>query len=1180
MATLEEDVAQANQRLQAQMRELADVNENLRHKLAQQEESMQALQDEVQRLQSLAALSADWYWEQDAEHRFKSFSKGSGQIWPANPDSSIGRFRWDRPGVVPLTSPWQAHRALLDSKQSFREFEYMQVAEDGSLQYFSVSGVPVIDGLGRFQGYRGTTRDISARKQLEESERRSTRLLGDIVENIPIAFYLASVKDDYRFVEWNKKAESLFGLTRAETIGRTVHDLWPRETADRMHAADLELVTGGSSQDFPDHLMQTAGRGQIRVHMRKVPLKDADGSVSHILLTIEDNTERLEAESRLRLSEARFRTVVAALGEGVVLRDAEGRVVDCNPSAERILGKTLAEMRGQTSVVGNWQLLREDGSLMPVEEQPNVAARLTGLRQSNRLVLYRKPDGSDLWCLVNVQPLSDGATGETTGFVTSVTDFTQRKLAELEIVRLNVNLENRVSRRTAQLEAANRELEAFSYSVAHDLRSPLSTIDGFCALLQKDVPAESGVRAQHYMERIRGGVRRMGELTNGLLALAQLSRTSLNWETVDVSEGAHKLLKEHFETDPLRVVRVTIAPALLVRGDRSLLGQVLQNLIANAWKFTSKKPHAEISIGKLADSRKQAVYFVKDNGAGFDMAYADKLFGTFQRLHSPEEFPGSGIGLATVYRIIARHGGKIWAESVPGEGSTFFFTLGNEQDHAAQDDDRRMDALEVAPRPVRSTHLFGKSVVSPDHGNKAISSDNDAYTGTDQQFSNAFEHAPIGMALIGLDSQRLRVNSAFCRMLGYSEAEMLSQTAGDITYPADIEWELLQRKRALAGEIETYQWEKRYVHRSGHIVWAYLSCSLVRDGDRRPLHFIAQVQDMTARKQIEETLRKSEERFRALTELSSDWYWEQDENFRFVEISVDVAHTALALASREDTIGKTRWDIYPVNSDENFWTDHKAQLERHEPFHELEIPILNPSGTVGFSCISGVPIFDLSGRFTGYRGIGRDTTEMRRLTDALRSSELQLRQITNALPALIAYVDAGQRFRFHNKAYEDTLGMSHEQIDGKSMLAVLGPKYYESVRSKIEQALTGSPVLCEITREAADGRPRDYALNYLPRYGEGENAGQVIGFYVLATDITELKRTDRLKSEFVSIVNGEFLPPLILIQDSLRAMRNSVEGLGLPLPAEEMMDAAHANCERLLCSIRDILDVRNRSQAN
>lgn len=299
------------------------------------------------------------------------------------------------------------------------------------------------------------------------------------------------------------------------------------------------------------------------------------------------------------------------------------------------------------------------------------------------VVCYRKPDGSQLWGLINVQPLFDGPASTPSGFVSTITDISKLKRGEMEIVRLNVELENRVSRRTAQLEAANKELEAFSYSVAHDLRAPLSTIDGFCTLLTKTVPPESGARTHHYLSRIRDGVRRMGDMTDGLLSLAHLSRTSLNWESVDLSTEAINILDQCSENDTARVVQTTVEPGLLVRADTSLLRQVLENLIANAWKFTSKKSCAKISVGKQPGVDQQAVYFVRDNGAGFDMAYADKLFDTFQRLHSPEEFAGNGIGLATVKRIITRHSGRIWADSVVGEGSTFYFTLGSDQGNAA-----------------------------------------------------------------------------------------------------------------------------------------------------------------------------------------------------------------------------------------------------------------------------------------------------------------------------------------------------------------------------------------------------------------------------------------------------------------------------------------------------------------
>ncbi|MDP1568044.1 MAG: PAS domain S-box protein, partial [Polaromonas sp.] len=592
---------------------------------------------------------------------------------------------------------------------------------------------------------------------------------------------------------------------------------------------------------------------------------------------------------------------------------------------------------------------------------PSVVARRTGRAQNNQVICYRKPDGSILWSQVNVQPLFEGGNPTPTGFVTTMTDISQRKRDEIEIVRLNVDLENRVLRRTAQLEAANKELEAFSYSVAHDLRSPLSGIDGFSALLEKALPPGMGDKAGHYLSRIRSGVQRMGELTDGLLSLAQLSRTSLHWDDMDISAEATLLLRLHAERDSAREVRTRVEPGMTVRADVALLRQVLENLISNAWKFTSKNSDAEITVGRETGPDQQPVYFVRDNGAGFDMAYADKLFGTFQRLHSPDEFSGSGIGLATVKRIVLRHGVRIWAQSAVGQGSTFYFTLLSDEGSAVP----RKTALEgdssMALALPRSRHLFAGAANPP--GGAAISSDNDALSANDQ-FSNAFEHAAIGMALIAVDSRRLRVNSAFCQMLGYSEAEMLARTVQDITHPDDIEWEVLKRKRALAGEIETYNWEKRDRHKTGRIVWGHLTCSLVRDADRKPLHFISQVQDITERKESERTLRESEERFRALTELSSDWFWEQDADFRFVRISAEGLRTHSAAFKGDNSIGKTRWELPYANMDESVWAAHRAQLERHEVFRDFEVTRLDDMGHIRHVSISGVPIFDASGGFT------------------------------------------------------------------------------------------------------------------------------------------------------------------------------------------------------------------------
>lgn len=250
----------------------------------------------------------------------------------------------------------------------------------------------------------------------------------------------------------------------------------------------------------------------------------------------------------------------------------------------------------------------------------------------------------------------------------------ERVRVEQEVLRLNAELEDRVRDRTAQLEAANHELESFSFSVSHDLRAPLRAIDGFSQALLEDFPDEVPDEAKRYLARIRAATLRMGQLIEDLLNLSRVSRGSLERVAVDVSELARQVVQEIRQHDADRVVEVSIWDGMDVQADQRLLRAALENLLGNAWKFTAKSEHARIEVGVLRDGAHQ-VFFVRDNGAGFSMDYADKLFNPFQRLHSATEYSGSGIGLATVQRIMYRHGGRIWADAQVGKGATFYFTL-------------------------------------------------------------------------------------------------------------------------------------------------------------------------------------------------------------------------------------------------------------------------------------------------------------------------------------------------------------------------------------------------------------------------------------------------------------------------------------------------------------------------
>ena len=254
-----------------------------------------------------------------------------------------------------------------------------------------------------------------------------------------------------------------------------------------------------------------------------------------------------------------------------------------------------------------------------------------------------------------------------------IKNISERKEIQRQLQLLNDSLRNR----SVELEAANHELEAFSYSVSHDLRAPLRAIDGFGRILHHDYAEQLGVKGQDYLERIRRAAQHMGMLIDDLLKLSRVTRAELLREEVDLSELAQEVMAELRKQDPERVVQFTLRPGLTAHGDRRLMRVVLDNLLSNAWKFTGQRAVANIEFGVMM-LHEQPTWFVRDNGAGFDMAYADKLFGVFQRLHDAREFSGTGVGLATAQRIIHKHGGQIWAESEVDAGTTFYFTLASE----------------------------------------------------------------------------------------------------------------------------------------------------------------------------------------------------------------------------------------------------------------------------------------------------------------------------------------------------------------------------------------------------------------------------------------------------------------------------------------------------------------------
>ncbi len=310
--------------------------------------------------------------------------------------------------------------------------------------------------------------------------------------------------------------------------------------------------------------------------------------------------------------------------------------------------------------------------LMSRGSQRTISEPIVRLAETARIVSREKD--------YSVRAAATGDRGELSTLIEAFNEMLteiQGRDAALREAR-NV-LEQRVKERTAELEAANKELEAFSYSVSHDLRAPLRSIDGFSQALLEDYADKLDAQGQDTLRRVRAAAQRMAELIDGLLTLSRVTRSELRREIVDLTKLAQGVVEELERSDPHRPLEVAIAKGLAAHGDPRLLRGALQNLLGNAWKFTSRKPQARIEFGWSNHADGNGAFFVRDNGDGFDMAYANKLFAPFQRLHRQSEFPGTGIGLATVQRVILRHGGRIWAEGTVGQGATFYFTLGESE---------------------------------------------------------------------------------------------------------------------------------------------------------------------------------------------------------------------------------------------------------------------------------------------------------------------------------------------------------------------------------------------------------------------------------------------------------------------------------------------------------------------
>lgn len=367
-----------------------------------------------------------------------------------------------------------------------------------------------------------------------------------------------------------------------------------------------------------------------------------------------------------------LQTVLDSLGDGLIVVDKAGQLLIWNAAAQKLIGAppTALPLSQWPEALGLYEPV--ECKPYPGEQLP-MARALRGESCECEILVRTPLTAKSIWIEVTAHPLKD-QKANVVGTVTVLRDITQRKISEQEIQRLHNELESRVRQRTAQLEAANKELESFTYSVAHDLRAPLRHIVGFAQILEEDFRPMLEPEAQQYLTRIQQGTRRMGLLVDELLNLAKVGRQPLNLQLAGLTPIAEQVIHELTSSYDGREVEWRLGELPWAHCDANLVKQVFQHLISNAVKYTRLRQHAVIEIGKT-EAGGQTSIFVRDNGVGFNMKYVGKLFGIFQRLHRNEDFEGTGVGLATVQRIVQKHRGRVWAEGEMDRGATFYFTL-------------------------------------------------------------------------------------------------------------------------------------------------------------------------------------------------------------------------------------------------------------------------------------------------------------------------------------------------------------------------------------------------------------------------------------------------------------------------------------------------------------------------
>ncbi len=497
----------------------------------------------------------------------------------------------------------------------------------------------------------------------EAALRHSVEVMRYIIKYDPDA--IAVYDKDLHYIAVSNRYLEDYNVKEENVLGKHHYEVFP-EMPQRWKDVHQRVLAGAIERNDDDYFDRPDGsvtynRWECR------PWYQSDGSIGGMITYTEVTTERKLVENALRESERKYRDLYEKMMDGFAITDMYGRIIQFNKAFQSLLGYSEEELYNlnfvditpeKWHVFENWiideQVLKRGYSDVYEKE-------------------YRKKDGTIFPIELRATLIKNGKN-ENIGMWAIIRDITERKKTEAEIQRLNENLEAEVEKRTSDLAIANKELEAFSYSVSHDLRAPLRAMDGFSLAILEDYGDTLEPQGRDYLQRIREASQKMAGLIDAMLTLSKVTQADLHLTDVNLSAMVENIYHDLQIDKKQRKVEFIVQSDIAVVADPVLLRSALENLIGNSLKFTSKQPTARIEVGTINKDGEE-VYFVRDDGAGFDMKFASKLFTAFQRMHSSAEFEGTGIGLATVYRIISKHGGRIWAEGKPQQGATFYFTL-------------------------------------------------------------------------------------------------------------------------------------------------------------------------------------------------------------------------------------------------------------------------------------------------------------------------------------------------------------------------------------------------------------------------------------------------------------------------------------------------------------------------